>query len=486
MDPPFDTLLLKNGGVIQGKIVRDTPDEVQIRWQDGIIGFRRGEIADIKRGDFSPQGEVGVVIPKPKAREDDLEDRTTYPRVYLKNGTIKKGVSIRKDEEGVTLGEKLQEGGEIEFKFKLDQIEKISLWPPLRHESTPDFKSLEKTYPSFRLHEKPHYLILSDDDPIDLNLYLRALEQFYDEFIIYFLDFVKPDYQPRALQAMIFGKKKDFEPLLKSYGFPAKANLLGVFNSVTQILFLYNIKSAEMVSRYLSRSSAAESQLKRKVDSIAESYSQTDEIAQSRVKGMGERLVSEMQRDREKVEGEAEDETVRTIRHEGAHQLLYEFDVYAKNTRQGAWLVEGLASFCEPSSIGDIHEVRLMELKFELETHELMPLEYLLSFAAGADIHRLEPSYASLAYAESWAFVYFLMSGPYRNGFLSYVKEVAKQGKDFDEKQDISLLGKYLEKSTQQIEMEFVPYLTRLIEDHVEDEKYQDFRLRLLLARQNP
>lgn len=479
----FDTILLKNGGLIQGRIVRETPDEIEIKWQDGVVGFKKSEVVSIKRNDTEFQGEAGVVMPEPKGDEKDLEDPATYPRVYLKKGEIKKGASLKRSLNAVILVEKLEGGGAVEFEFPLSEIEKIMLWPPAESEPTHDFKEIEKAYPSFRVNEKPHYFILSDDDPLDLNFYMKALEQFYQEFLIYFLDFLKKDYEQRFLQAVIFGQHVDFQQLLQNSGFPEKSNILGFFSPENQILFLYNIKSVEMINRYLHKSSDIEEQIKDKVDIIAKRYSGGDDIRESRIKGEGERILERLEKDRVHVEGEAREETVKTIRHEGAHQLLYEFGVHRKKGRQGAWLVEGLASFCEPPEIGEVHLTRLMELKFQLEDHHLMPLEYLLSFAAGADIHKLEPAYISLGYAQSWAFVHFLMTGPYRDGFLNYVREVAAvQEKNFDEKQDAALLEKNLGKSVKEIEKEFIPYVNGLIKDQVDPAKYEDFRLRMVLA----
>lgn len=483
MPAAFDTVLLKNGGVIQGTIVRETPEQIEIKWQDGVIGFKRSEVASIRRNDTKIQGEVGMVMPEAKGDDRDFQNPTTYPRVYLKNGQVKKQVELKRSGPALILGERLPEGGMVEFEFPINEVEKVMFWPPSQSQPTDDFKEIEKAYPSFYVHEKPHYLILSDDDPIDLNFYMKALEQFYQEFLIYFADFIKKEHKPRSLEAVIFGRHADFQQLLGNSGFPQKTNILGFFSTENQVLFLYNIKSAEMINRYLRKNTDVEEQIKDNVDRIAKRYSRGDEITESRIKGEGERILEALEKDRVHVEGEARDETVKTIRHEGAHQLLYEFNVHKEKGRQGAWLVEGLASFCEPPEIGDIHEVRLMELKFELEKHQLMPLEYLLSFSAGGDIHKLEPSYASLGYAQSWAFVHFLMAGPYREGFLNYVKEVAVQDKNFDEKQDKALLEKNLGKTVQEIEKEFFPHIDNLIKDSIDAKKYEDFHLRAVLSR---
>lgn len=485
LSPPFDTLVLKNGGVIQGKIVKESADEVSIRWQDGVIGFKRSEIGEIKRGDVVAQGEGGIVIPKGEAVEADRFDPKTYPRVYLTNGKVKKGAKVTKEGTTYLVGEPVEGGGFIEFTLPAGDIEKIELWPPPEYEIKEAVRDLRKKYPALlSVIEKPYHVILSDDDPIDLDLYLNTVEQFYYEFILHFFDLIRPDYKPFPLQQIILGTRAGFQEMCRVMGFPYRPGMLGFYVDQWRILFLYNIKGEEMTMAYLYGSEAVEKEIKDKVREFRETEDDSvDEIEKSRALGAADMLSDFLEKNRLRVEREAREETIRTIRHEGGHQLLYEFGIHAKNTRQGAWLVEGLASYCEPPEIGDIHEARLMELKLDLEKHHLMPLEYLLSLAAGGDLHRLEASYASVAYAQSWALVHFLMSGPYREDFLNYVKEIPKQSRDFDEKKDVALLEKFLGKPVPEIEKEFDPYVKQMIADGVDEEKYEEFRLRMILAR---
>jgi hypothetical protein len=479
---PRDTVYLKNGGIIQGTLVKETPEEISVRWQDGIVTFKRLEVAEIRRGVIESVGEEGIALPKKASEAPESRDPATYPRLYLRSGEVKKGVVVKPGEQELVIGEKLEGGGLVEFSFRADEVDRIDLWPMPAPEMTAAFEEVKKDFRAAELHEKDHYAILSDDDAMDLNLFTRTLEQFYDEFILYFLSFVKAEYQPRKLNAVIFGEHGDFKELLDTAGFPENSPILGFFTPESRILFLYNIKSQEMVERYLHGSSHVEDAVKGRMEELSHGE-WGDGIEQSRILGEGERILEALEKDRIRVEAEALEETMKTIRHEGAHQLLFEFDVHAKEARQGAWLVEGLASFCEPTPIGDIHEARLMQLKFELESHQLMPLEYLLSFAAGGDIHRMEASYASLAYAQSWAFVHFLMSGPYRQVVLAYMREVSGQGKDFDEKKDLALLERHLGKPVKEVEAEFETYVHELIASHVEDKKYEEFRFRMLLAQ---
>lgn len=44
------TLMLKNGGIVQGKLISETETEVTVRWEYGDAIFLRNEIAEIRKG----------------------------------------------------------------------------------------------------------------------------------------------------------------------------------------------------------------------------------------------------------------------------------------------------------------------------------------------------------------------------------------------------------------------------------------------------
>ncbi len=144
MPQSFDTVVLKNGGMIQGKIVRENLQEIAVRWQDGVISFKPDEVRKVKRSDTLIRGEAGVVLPEKKEESAGSNGPHTYPRVYLKNGKVKMGVTIAKKENSLVVGEKVEGGGNIEFTFPLGEVEKMALWPPPRYEIKDEIKDIQK------------------------------------------------------------------------------------------------------------------------------------------------------------------------------------------------------------------------------------------------------------------------------------------------------------------------------------------------------
>ncbi len=56
------TLYLANGGIVTGDLVKETPEEVTLRWDYGQVGFLRSEIVRMVRGKENT-GADGMTIP---------------------------------------------------------------------------------------------------------------------------------------------------------------------------------------------------------------------------------------------------------------------------------------------------------------------------------------------------------------------------------------------------------------------------------------
>jgi len=112
----------------------------------------------------------------------------------------------------------------------------------------------------------------------------------------------------------------------------------------------------------------------------------------------------------------------------------------------------------------------------------LLPLEYIMNFDRGIGLHELDPKYANLTYAESWVFIYFLLHSEYRDRFLNFIREIRKQGPEYDVKAEKALLEKNLAKSLKEIEPTFFSFTKQLIEDNVDSKRYEEYRMRFVKA----
>jgi hypothetical protein len=119
---------------------------------------------------------------------------------------------------------------------------------------------------------------------------------------------------------------------------------------------------------------------------------------------------------------EAKSMTERLIRHEGAHQLFHSYRVHSRSGLEPTWLTEGLAEYCEPHQVGGYHFALASRLAKERDSSSLLPLRTLLSHNDPAGFFSLGEDNIDVAYAQSWALVYFLMQDEFRNGFYKFIQ----------------------------------------------------------------
>jgi hypothetical protein len=124
-------------------------------------------------------------------------------------------------------------------------------------------------------------------------------------------------------------------------------------------------------------------------------------------------------------------QSLSTIAHEGAHQILHNIGAQQRLSAWPMWLSEGLAEYCAPTStgtrlrwkgVGVVNDLRMFELE-----------QYVKANAAAApsgemvDHTVLAARLTSTGYASAWALVHYLAKNK-RTEFADYLREVSKLG----------------------------------------------------------
>ena len=115
-------------------------------------------------------------------------------------------------------------------------------------------------------------------------------------------------------------------------------------------------------------------------------------------------------------------QTTMTARHEAAHQFLFTYGVHSPHRIENEWLLEGLASYCEPGRLGGCDGGQVRLLQTTADAGQLIPLRGLVNHRNNRGLLAYKP--AELAYGQSWALVHFLMQDAYRDGFFKYVSYI--------------------------------------------------------------
>ena len=477
-----DRIVLTNGGAIQGKVIDESQDMVRIEMDGGIVGFQRSEIESIEHGAKSPSSDGesnGIYVPSFKTESENDWRAGVEHRVLLKNGEWVNGRITKKTNQAFTVRQQLEGGGAIELDLDLNRIEKIELWPP-KEDDPARLAPFQEQYPTLKRIQKGYYTILSSEqDPADLNFYLKRLDQIYHDFLTAYFELIDLSRPHDPLDVIIFGTRAEFEGVLKEIGYNEKSALTGFYHFNEKKLVFYNIRTHDFIQKELKET--------RRLQSLVNDLGQQAARSETgQIHGVSggtiDMAADELGREELRIMSEATGEVAKVIRHEGGHQLFHLTGITPFGVYAGGWLIEGLATYSETDPIGEPHEHALMVLRFELEKNELMPLEYLLNFALGTSFHKLDPMYARLAYAQSWAFTHFLMHGGYKEAFFNFLKEYRGQGADYDSAAEKKLLEKHLGKDLKTIEAEFSPYIKKLIQETVDEKVYEDYRLRLIAA----
>ena len=124
-------------------------------------------------------------------------------------------------------------------------------------------------------------------------------------------------------------------------------------------------------------------------------------------------------------------QTVSTIAHEGAHQILHNIGVQARLSAWPMWLNEGLAEYYAPTSFGKklrwmgagkVNDLRMFELEQYLKSRDSrLPNTQLIQETVQAG--RL----TSAGYASAWSLTHFLATTR-RADFNKYVKKASELG----------------------------------------------------------
>jgi TonB family protein len=138
------------------------------------------------------------------------------------------------------------------------------------------------------------------------------------------------------------------------------------------------------------------------------------------------------------------------------HELTHYF-LGRSLVHRPTWLSEGLAEYFATADIRD-EEISLGGLSSDrmqlLKNNPPLPLKFLFAVGTNSPYYN-ETLKANMFYAESWAFVHFMMHGEYADRFKQYVEALTRG--------DANLLD-YLNVSERDLELHFLNYLKVFIQ----------------------
>ncbi|MBI4355308.1 MAG: DUF1570 domain-containing protein [Candidatus Omnitrophica bacterium] len=490
------TLRLKNGTVLSGELLNETPEAITLGWSWGSTEFRRTEIASAERG---KRVTTDAQLLPPLSTETG---QATWPYhhdvvVQLTNTAILDAAISEVHPDRIVL-QTAAAGGLAEQEIPRSRIEGLLFRPIENERSTQISDTLYRLFPSMQRYHDGWFTLVTDSYAPAVREYRKTIRGYATELYLAFFAQVKDRHPAVQTFIVVFDDWGKFVEYALSDGLPGWA-LLGYFSPTDEVLYLFNglgESFADLLYEvYLARARRGVNQLATQVKGQVDSrYGVFVDGQATEIKGKFEAL-------HDYVRGQYSRETLATLRHEMTHELFHHWGLQSivlsqtdphdaervakkreflatKDLKQkrrlleellnpqqhdedvqmsaaNSWLVEGLAAYAETDPLGSTNERWLAAYQEAKRKQAVLPLEFLTVFKMGS-FWGVAPQAQIYAYAESWAFVHFLMTH-YRDGFLRYMERMAAQTPK--EGEDLQWLLEATHQELRSLEKEFFAYL---------------------------
>lgn len=373
-----------------------------------------------------------------------LSEKPTH-ELTLRTGQTLRGALVSETADAVTFREQYGASGELAVTFRRERIQQIvPLDLPIPRVYYRDVL-FQQEFPTFTLFRRPPYTIVTDESFFRVESSVRIIERMHRDFLYLFEPLIRKPERGENIQVLFFTDERAYSRYQQAHA-PRMESSSGFYSPRLDRLVIFNQISSAQLREARERMDVQERAFRRTA---------TDPEALEQLAGWRRDMERNLQR-------YAEEQTQFTLRHEGAHQLFFTYGVHSTHHAENTWLVEGLAVFCEASRVGVREPDRVSTVKGHARENTLIPLAELLAsrsprgFFVYGGAERV-----SLAYAQSWSIVHFLMQPQYREGFFDFVRFVREPDnvQAVATRPQIELLCEFLSMSPESFERLWLEYI---------------------------
>ncbi len=260
-------------------------------------------------------------------------------------------------------------------------------------------------FPDLKHYYIPPYLFATDTLYSYVHVAHGVLNRLSEQFLGTFRVLVTDEVRTKLAYVCFFRDEEQYlEYAIRKEDVPLETTV-GFYSQEQDCLFLYD-----------RLRSFARNRIDRSIDELADAARIRSGLTEDRILALAEA-------ERERSYDILVRQVVRTLRHEGAHQLAFSLGVHSAEGFEHLWLQEGLAQYCETDPIGQPIPGKFAELRTALAAHRLVPWHELVDTPSGTGFGS-HGNRATVAYAQSWLLFHTLMQPPYRARFLKYMDSV--------------------------------------------------------------
>lgn len=379
--------------------------------------------------------------------QEVVGSRLPTHRLVLNSGETFEGKVLAITPKHVKFQENYGDSGAMAASIRWSRIREVRDLHNRPPEITYRDVLLRVNFPEFEFHRDPPYTVVTDENYFRVQKSVKVLRRVHDGFMELFEPLITHPERGDGIQLVFFAKEKQYKKHAERYA-PRLENSSGFYSPKLDQLIVFNQITTSQIK-------AANRELKRQEKLYARTASKED---------MAQFVMwrDDMVRT---VYAFADQQTVYTIRHEGAHQLFFTYGVHSRDHAENTWLIEGLAVFFEPDRPGDRIPLRLALLHEHYRNNTMIPLDELIESRAPQGLFVFgNEERVSLAYAESWILVHFLMQPKYRNDFFNYIRFI-RDPKNLDKiaiHSRTALLGQALNLTDEQLRRQWLTYIDRM------------------------
>ncbi|MDF3129909.1 DUF1570 domain-containing protein [Kiritimatiellaeota bacterium B1221] len=325
-----------------------------------------------------------------------------------KNGKHKDVRILRTSPGQIHVREYLGTQGRLESQISTSELSEITPYAKkFPHVSLRDIH-FQENFPDFELSYSGHYTILTDAPYYQVSQSVKILEELHTQYLELFSPLIRFPNREQSLQVLFFTNETEYRKHQKNSA-PDLANSVGYYSPLEDRMVVFN-------QQFSNRAK----QIREDVgDDI------TQMLQQARNSSQRQQILRMQQSAEAQIRNLAQQETIATLRHEGAHHLSYAYGIHSWIHTENGWLIEGLAAYFEAPSPGEIDSVYRDSLRY-LDRHNRIPaLSRLVEIRQPEHFEDELPGLeAHEAYALSWSLFHFCMLPENKEAFFDYIRSL--------------------------------------------------------------
>lgn len=392
---------------------------------------------------------------------EELRAQNADTTIVLIDGSRVSGAILSETAEYINFRVHFGHSGSIVRKIFRNHIGTIESRENVDEPITNEETTIRREFPNFHFFRSGSYSLFTDQDYFKITASVEILNNLYREFVGVFGPGISWGSGPRASRAyvLIFGNQLEYLEYARRSGV-GLAQSSGFYSPERNRLAFFNFFEApqfRQTQEYLARQRAKIAELKQQ---NASNKNKNYDTYQYNLR-LIESYEAELQSYERNETFTAKENNITTLRHEAAHQLSYNLGLIT-HPYFDTWLLEGIACYCEAPYMGQISRGRVIVARNSFDSKTHIPLRRLFELSEGGLFYTQTGAAVSMAYAQSWLLVYWMMQPARVERFFAYIKDVQQMRRPAPAGERIRIFEQALGVSLDALEIELADVVKKL------------------------